>query len=769
MTLFLNQRITMSFVYNILLRLQWFDWFMLVNSHTFITLTLFVNAIYFDLGTILSTIVSNSWDIAFSGMSTCIHTLNQPMVITTLCIAVIVLATLDSVTYSHKHMLRLVVYLMLLVIPILSMLSPDVVQLVISVLSFYVEQCTNLITVVSPVLVYLFDLLVWIITLHCSAILLSIVVHVLWGTDSKLSLYLVILSCLRIMAVLRLALIASLIFSALSMPEVFLEHYSDCLNPSDMVNASVMPMLRSLFSLVIPVTYCEEEFIPYVHTYLLQSGVETLVRMYDAQPEGKFKQYLTDNCAHLLEPLQGSTGIPISKANVDNLSGHIDTIQLEHQYRGSLFSHLKGKAGLYVFFDAEDVYQCGSNVEFRTRLYSHYRTNGAVIPFYKVVNEKGGFGNFKYHPLLITTNYHLDYSHNYGSLTKEQLYILQSFTQQEVRSLEQAYSTYANPFCYKGTPISIAHLSWHPGFFQQHGGHKVTWVDKDGVEGFAPSINKASAILDVASSTIKKYANCLIETYMASSTQGDIKVHIDGFKYVNKPSDRVVEYNDLHVDTTGLPANKVFVYDGNVNKLEHLGPYDTVKQAAESLNLNWTKKYYTMLNKDMLIYVHSLATSVYLVSNRVSTKKAGLVTNMSSGNTVEFDSINSAVSSVMPDMSTAQFVRQYVLKRENFLSADGNTYLVEFKLDNDHTATAERVTKEQRDNSRKGKLIRSARRLEAKNNKQTFIHIIFLKSPLKSATPCAERENMHIKLLERVIFIDYFWITLYKYRGAGKK
>lgn len=282
----------------------------------------------------------------------------------------------------------------------------------------------------------------------------------------------------------------------------------------------------------------------------------------------------------------------------------------------------------------------------------------------------------------------------------------------QARSLEQAYSSYAKPHCYKGTPISISHGKWVPGYFHQHGGQQVSWVDKQGTPGSADSINKASMMLDVAPTTLKKHANCLIDNYLDSPTLGEVKVQ--GLPYVNSPRDRVVEFNNLDLDTSDLLVNKVFVYDGGLNKLEHLGPYDTVKQAIKPLGLGWQKKFYTMLNKDALLYVHGLATSVYLVSNRVSKSNAAVVHNITSGESKEFESMTSAIASVTPEMVTVLFLRQYVLKRKEFMSTDGNTYLVEFKEESDHIATAERIKKEQQEQTRKGNLKRSARRLEAK-------------------------------------------------------
>lgn len=46
-----------------------------------------------------------------------------------------------------------------------------------------------------------------------------------------------------------------------------------------------------------------------------------------------------------------------------------------------------------------------------------------------------------------------------NDMNTEEEYILTSFMQQEVRSLEQAYSTYVKPTNYKGIHVNIWHNS----------------------------------------------------------------------------------------------------------------------------------------------------------------------------------------------------------------------------------------------------------------------------------------------------------------------
>lgn len=325
------------------------DWLKLISSRPVVCVIICVNAITLDPGMVLATInmVSNSWNHTFSWASTFIGPFVSPWHTTLfMFICVISPVVLCSLRAAHtmEQMFHLTLYHLVLftTAPILTIAFPEVIEMIYKVLSFYVEQCANVITFLSPALVYLFNLVVWIVKLHSCLILLSVITYYVWGTTGKFSFYVTVIRALRVITILRLAVFASLVFSIITLPEVFLEHYSGSLDPSEMVNTNVMPTLSSLFSMIVPVAYCEEECIPYVQTYLLQAGVDSLVRMYDHQPDGSvLKQYLTDNCSHLLEPLQGSTGIPINKADVNYLKKHVDTIQLESQYRASFFAHLK--------------------------------------------------------------------------------------------------------------------------------------------------------------------------------------------------------------------------------------------------------------------------------------------------------------------------------------------------------------------------------------------------------------------------------------------
>lgn len=51
---------------------------------------------------------------------------------------------------------------------------------------------------------------------------------------------------------------------------------------------------------------------------------------------------------------------------------------------------------------------------------------------------------------------------NGGKITRYEETILISFVQQEIRSLEQAISTYVKPAFYTGKPITTSHNSWLP-------------------------------------------------------------------------------------------------------------------------------------------------------------------------------------------------------------------------------------------------------------------------------------------------------------------
>nr|QNH82628.1 hypothetical protein [Dioszegia changbaiensis] len=210
------------------------------------------------------------------------------------------------------------------------------------------------------------------------------------------------------------------------------------------------------------------------------------------------------------------------------------------------------------------------------------------------------------------------------------------------------------------------------------------------------SIAQAADYLGVDPSTARKKANCNMDAYVDSVTYGKVKVFIKGMPFVDKPSHRLPQFEDLNVDTSLLPVNKVFLFDQYLNQME-LGPFDKVRDAVDAMSVKFQKKFFTMINKDALIYSHALGASYFLVSNQVSKLKARIVRNLTDCTSTEFGSMTSAINSLEPSIKVPAFVRKYVLKGEPYESK-GKQYLVEFVNKGDHDDTVRRVKSERHTN-----------------------------------------------------------------------
>lgn len=314
------------------------------------------------------------------------------------------------------------------------------------------------------------------------------------------------------------------------------------------------------------------------------------------------------------------------------------------------------------------------------------------IPFYSEVIDKGSFSHFHYNPVFISDNYLNEYIKLFGLPDLETNYILKSFTQQEVRSYEQAYSTFASPRHYNNQPIGISHTRWQPGYVTNTTGREVSWITESGDSFTVPSLTQASEYLEVSKQTLRKYANCLADIFVNSPTYGDVKVTIKDLPFVDLPSDREVGLKNIPLDVSGMKPNKLYLYDMSLKQLPH-GPYNSVYDANKALDLPLNKRYYTFVNKYRSVFVPLLGTSVYYVCNRVSYHKEALVHNLTDDVIKHFASMSSAVKFVSPSISVPSFISQFVLRRRQY-EQGGKEYLVEFANPSDHDATLSRVLQE---------------------------------------------------------------------------
>jgi hypothetical protein len=187
----------------------------------------------------------------------------------------------------------------------------------------------------------------------------------------------------------------------------------------------------------------------------------------------------------------------------------------------------------------------------------------------------------------------IKYSDNYASLynmsnkiTPEEEYILTSFTQQEVRSLEQAYSTYSQPTKYKGIHINTWHNNWTLG--TQGTGNmskRVTWITEDGESYTRSSIKAAARELGFDSEHVKNTAKVEGDTLL-TEIYGKVVVHVEGMSKSTVPLDR--RYGtapNTIVDYSVLEPNKYYLYDSDINQLPY-GPFTSARETNEAMGLS---------------------------------------------------------------------------------------------------------------------------------------------------------------------------------------
>lgn len=108
-----------------------------------------------------------------------------------------------------------------------------------------------------------------------------------------------------------------------------------------------------------------------------------------------------------------------------------------------------------------------------------------MLSHYKDVEDgKFSFGDSKvsdYYrvPVKNSTNYVYLYSKDHSNNPEEEQ-MLTFFTQQEIRSLEQSYTTYVNPSNYKGNHVNMWHSNWVPvgDYSNMSTGKTVTRVNR---------------------------------------------------------------------------------------------------------------------------------------------------------------------------------------------------------------------------------------------------------------------------------------------------
>ncbi len=138
--------------------------------------------------------------------------------------------------------------------------------------------------------------------------------------------------------------------------------------------------------------------MPWAPTQSLQKGIDGLIRMYQHLPDGTIKSFIDEHCQFLLSPLEGSTPILKESLLIDNLNTDPNTVVLGNTLSKSYTNALKGKSGVYVFFETHETgpSQYGSCIDFNSRLELHYHDcrGSQPKPFYEYARSNGGMSVF---------------------------------------------------------------------------------------------------------------------------------------------------------------------------------------------------------------------------------------------------------------------------------------------------------------------------------------------------------------------------------------
>lgn len=197
----------------------------------------------------------------------------------------------------------------------------------------------------------------------------------------------------------------------------------------------------------------------------------------------------------------------MSSVKVPNLLKNPNMIQLGDRYVRSYTDSLQGKSGVYLFF-RDQVDKCGSCIYFDSRLSQHYyqsKTDKHPMFAYPVAD-------FKWAPIYLTKDYKKDFVDTYGEVSDQMEKILSSFTQQQIRSVEQAVSFHIKPTFFNGAPINNDHGNWQVG--DMKGKHELVGTTESGVVLYFDNITHAAKVLGINQSTLRTaYADIKLTLY----------------------------------------------------------------------------------------------------------------------------------------------------------------------------------------------------------------------------------------------------------------
>lgn len=206
------------------------------------------------------------------------------------------------------------------------------------------EVVHSIIMIMVSLLKFLAYLLLRVLILHIVVLFVSMLLSEVDYTEEDLTFYIKFMGLLQFLVLLRLSFLISITCALLSGPESFLCNYQDSLidyavqeaplagiwQPDYFIN-NILPFFLALRVSFFSTLLCEDEikYIPRDNTFSLSKGIVALNRMYSSlDVKDPLKLFLDGNCKHLLKPLEGYTGIPITYANPATLIGLPNNLKL---------------------------------------------------------------------------------------------------------------------------------------------------------------------------------------------------------------------------------------------------------------------------------------------------------------------------------------------------------------------------------------------------------------------------------------------------------
>lgn len=272
-------------------------------------------------------------------------------------------------------------------------------------------------------------------------------------------------------------------------------------------------------------------------------------------------------------------------------------------------------------------------------MFNRYRdaNNGVFIFKANVIQD------YYWTPIAFGKDYVQKYNANHV-MTTEQEAILTAFTEQEIRSLEQAYTSYAVPTNYKNIHIFTSHNNWEKGdTHRQTDAKRITWVTEDGTVYTRSSMSGGLHELGYSLALIKKVARSDYP-YVNTQKYGLVKVSIVNLAMNENSQD--VRYGtpvNTKVDKTTLVEDQYYLYSTNMEQLPY-GPYKTVAEVNKAMGLasNYSGTY-LWVDYMHTIKATGLGIEVYVVKGISTTKIPIIVKNLNTNEELEYSSITSAL------------------------------------------------------------------------------------------------------------------------------